>query len=451
MRTALVLSSLALVLAASSAFALDGELDPAFGATGQVVFPVGWSPAHARDAVVTDAGLVVVGDLEAWPGDLDFFAERLDFSGDVVGDSGSIPFNLVASGADFAEAVAGAPGGKVVIAGTVEAGGGLTYLGVVRLDAATLTLDNTFGTGGQVVVGIPSYVFNDPDVAVLADGSVLVGCTYGDSALTNRDFGVFKLHPDGTRDASFGSGGLATVAFDFGADHIDLFRALAVQPDGKIVLAGAAQWGATDYDFAAARLLPNGQLDTGFGPYGTGKQFVPFDLDGNATDLAEDVAIAADGRIALAGSASQTPVQQGAVAMLNRYGNLDTSFDSDGRQEVAWIGGAGANDVTGVAFESDGTLFLSGNAYLVWGSQGNLGVARLLPDGRYDCTFHGCFHMYNLDAGWEYSDATALDGGRPLLVGTRAGDWAIIRLTNTLVFRDGFENGSTSAWSSAAG
>ena len=84
------------------------------------------------------------------------------------------------------------------------------------------------------------------------------------------------------------------------------------------------------------------------------------------------------------------------------------------------------------------------------GSQGNLGVTRLAPDGSYDCTFYGCFHMYGLDAGWEYSHATALDGGRPLLVGTRAGNWAVVRLTNALVFRDGFGNGSTSAWSPSA-
>ena len=447
MRFALVTSSIVTALVTSAALALDGNLDPAFGTNGQVVFAVGSGPAHARSAAVTEAGLVVVGDLETFAGDFDFFAVLLDSAGNVAGTSGPIPFDLVASGIDLSESVAAAPGGKVVVAGTVEAGGGLTYLGIVRLDAATLALDNTFGVGGKVVVGIPALVFVDSDVAVLDDGSILVGCTWGDPNLANRDFGVFKLEPDGTRDSSFAGSGLATVAFDFGAGGFDPFRALAVQPDGKIVLAGAAQWGATDFDFAVARLLPTGYPDTGFGPYGTGKQFVAFDLDSNATDVAADVAIAADGRIALAGYASQTPVSGGAVAMLNSYGNLDSSFDFDGRQAVFWIGNVGVNEITGAAFESDGTLFLSGNAYWQWGSQGNLGVARLLPDGSYDCSFYGCFHMYDLDAGWEYSHATTLDGGRPLLVGSRVGDWAVVRLTNALVFRDGFENGSTSAWS----
>ena len=435
-----------MMLAAAPALAADGELDPAFGANGQVVFGVGLGPAHARDAVPVENGMVVVGDYESGPGNFDFFAVRLDAGGGVAASSPGIPFDLVAGGDDLAVAVARAPGGKVVIAGTVEAAPGVSGLGVVRLDAATLALDGTFGTGGVKLLGLPNRTHYTPDVAVLADGSILVGFTFGDPNLTNHDFGVFKLLPDGMRDSSFGSSGFASVAFDLGGGQADTFRALAVQPDGRIVLAGMAQWGPTDLDFAVARLLADGSPDTTFGPFGTGKNFVAFDLDGNATDFAAAVSIALDGRIALAGYASAAPVPLGAVAMLYPTGNLDVSFDGDGRRIVQWIGGAGVNELTGAAFESDGSLFLSGNAVAQWGSQGNLGVARVLPSGAYDCSFYGCFHMYDLDPGWETSHAAALDGGRPLLVGTREGDWAIVRLTNALILRDGFESADLRAW-----
>lgn len=447
MRPALVALPVALALVAAAAVAIDGDLDPSFGSTGQSVFGIGLGPAYARAAAVTDAGLMVTGDDEASAGNFDFLVVRLNPEGSVSDTSAPIAFDAVAGGDDLARAIAGAPGGKVVVAGSVEEVG-TTYLGVARLIGSTLALDSSFGgASGRVVLGFGGLEFSLPAVAVLADGSILVGCTFGNPAVFDRDFGIFKLAPDGSLDQSFGSGGFTSVAFDLGADHVDIFRALAVQPDGKIVLAGSAQWGATDYDFAVARLLPNGDPDTGFGPFGTGRLFVAFDLDSNATDQAASVALAADGRIAVAGRASQTPVPWGAIAMLLPNGGLDSSFDGDGRQEVAWIGNVGVNEVTAAAFESDGTLFLSGDAWWQLGAQGNLGVARLLRSGAYDFTFRGGFHMYDLDAGWEYSQSAILDGGRPLLVGTREGDWAIVRLTNALVFRDGFENGSTSAWS----
>jgi uncharacterized delta-60 repeat protein len=439
-------STCLMLFAALPALAADGELDAAFGTSGQAVFPVGLGPAHARDAVATEAGLVVVGDYEGSAGNFDFLAVRLDAGGVVRGTSPAIPFDLVAGGDDLALSIARAPGGKVVVAGTVEAAPGVTGLGVVRLDATSLAPDATFGAGGVKLLGLPNMTHYTPDVAVLADGSILVGFTFGDPNLTNHDFGVFKLLPDGMRDSSFGSSGFAAVAFDLGGGQADVFRSLAVQPDGSIVLAGMAQWGPTDYDFAVARLLADGSPDTAFGPFGTGRSFVAFDLDANATDYAAAVALAADGRIALAGYASAAPVPVGAVAMLFPTGNLDPTFDGDGRRLVQWIGGAGVNELTGAAFESDGSLFLSGNAFWQWGSQGNLGVTRLLPSGAFDCSFYGCFHMYDLDPGWESSHAAALDGGRPLLVGTRDGQWAIVRLTNALILRDGFESADLRAW-----
>ena len=441
-------SWLALTLSlASPVLAADGELDPTFGTNGQVVFGLGLGPAHARDAASSAAGLVVVGDDEAAAGNFDFRAERLAADGSVVGSSGPIAFDLVAGGDDFAMAVAPAPGGKVLIAGTVDVGGGVTVLGIVRLVAATMALDPTFDSDGVKTLGLPGRTHYNPDLAVLADGSILIGFTYADPVLVDSDFGVFKLLPDGLRDSSFGSSGFAGVAFNLGGDGVDIFRALAVQPDGRIVLAGSGQWSATDFDFVVARLLPGGGLDPGFGPFGTGRSFVAFDLDANATDLGAALAIAPDGRIALAGYASSSPVAQGAVAVLYPSGHPDLTFDGDGKRLVAWIGGAGANDLTGAEFESDGALFLSGNAYAQLGSQGNLGVTRLLPSGAYDCSFYGCFHMYDLDPAWEYTHRATLEGGRPLLIGTRDGDWALVRLTNALVFRDGFESGVTFFWS----
>lgn len=422
--------------------AFDGFLDPSFGSNGQVVL----GPGAAHDVVATGDGLFVTGDHEASPGNFDFYVVHFDAGGTIADTSPAIAFDQVAGGDDFGLAIAAASDGKVVVAGNVQMAG-TTYLGVARLRESDLELDLTFGGGtGKVLLGFGSLQFIDPEVAVLPGGSILVGCTFGNPMGTDRDFGLFQLLADGSADPNFGSGGFTAVAFDFGGDLVDLFADLAVQVDGKIVLAGSAQWTATDDDFAVARLLANGDPDLSFS--GDGKTFVPFDLDADATDRANAVAITPSGRIAIAGTASDA-IWLGAVAMLQANGGPDLSFDSDGRQFVQWVGGGGAtNLLTGAAFESDGTLFVSGVGFWQFGVLGGLGAARLLPSGAFDLAFHSSgYHHYDLDPGWETTETTALDGGRPLLVGMRTGDWAIVRLTNALVFSDGFESGNAAAWS----
>ncbi len=446
-----VLALAVMTLAARGALATDGELDATFGGNGQVVLPLGTGAASARAAVWTEAGVIVAGDYQTSPGDSDFYLVRLGPSG-AVADSLAFPlaFDAVVGGDDIPTSIAAAPGGKVVVAGTVEASG-TTYIGVARFDAA-LDLDFTFdGTGREILAYGSAFEFTSPSVAVLADGSILVGCTYGLPSGGDRDFALFKLAPDGTLDSSFGSNGFTSVFFNLGGDRVDLFRALAVQPDGKIILAGSAQWSATDYDFAVARLLPNGVPDPSFFT-SAGKEHLFFDLDQAKTDLVLAVALGSDGRIALVGTASASPVFVGAVAMLLPNGNPDQSFDGDGKQLVQWIGGTGVNELTGAAFESDRTLFVAGNAYASYGNSGDLGVARLLPTGARDPAFYygSGFHLYNLAPGWESTQSVALDVGRPLLVGTRNGAWALVRLTNALLFSDGFENATTSAWSGTA-
>lgn len=428
--------------------AVDGQLDPSFGSNGQVVFAVGQGTAAAHDAVASGDGLFVTGDDEASAGNFDFYVVRLDSSGVLADASPSIAFDQVAGGDDFALSIAAAPDGKVVVAGAVQMAG-TTYLGVVRLRQSDLELDLTFGSGtGKVVLGFGSLEFTDPEVAVLPGGSILVGCTFGNLMATDRDFGLFQLLADGSADPNFGSGGFTSVAFDFGADLVDRFADLAVQADGKIVLAGSAQWTATDYDFAVARLLANGDPDPAFS--GDGRAYVFFDLDADATDRASAVTVTPGGRIALAGSASDA-IWLGAVAVLHADGSLDDSFDGDGRQFVQWVGGGGAtNLLTGAAFESDGTLFVSGVGFWQFGVLGGLGAARLLPSGAFDVTFSGGYHHYDLDPGWETTETTTLDGGRPVLVGNRTGLWAIVRLTNALIFRDDFGTGNTLGWSLSA-
>jgi uncharacterized delta-60 repeat protein len=114
------------------------------------------------------------------------------------------------------------------------------------------------------------------------------------------DFGVVRLNPDGSLDTSFADGGLQSIAFDLGGTNSDLAHAVAIQTDGKIVVAGSVKSSSSDDDFGVARLNPDGSLDSSFSS--NGKRTIFFDLGGDNNDSAVAMAIQTDGKIVVAGS-----------------------------------------------------------------------------------------------------------------------------------------------------
>src|SRR5204862_4160231 len=135
-----------------------------------------------------------------------------------------------------------------------------------------------------------------------------------------------RYNPDGTPDATFGTGG--QVSTDFLGFEDDAFSIL-IQPDGKIVAVGSANDPATFYDFAAVRYLANGTIDTTFGVAGK----VRTDFGHADFDQARSAVLQPDGKIVATGTAifNNTLSQPFALARYNSNGTLDTTFSSDGK------------------------------------------------------------------------------------------------------------------------
>jgi len=225
--------------------------------------------------------------------------------------------------------------GKIVVAG--GAFPLFTFLGnfeVVRYNTNG-TLDPSFGNGGIVTTVFPagSYAFDvalQPDGKIIAAGTVFVNFDPGEPSDT--DFALARYNTDGSLDTSFGSGG--TVSTDFVGAEDDAFSVL-IQADGKIVAVGSANDAATFYDFAAARYLSNGAIDTTFGVGGR----VRTDFGDQNFDRARSAALQSDGKIVAAGFAiSQNGgVQNFAVARYTSSGVLDTSFARSGKTQIDWF------------------------------------------------------------------------------------------------------------------
>ena len=241
---------------------------------------------------------------------------------------------------------------------------GLTF-GATAALGADGELDPSFGDGGTVTTAFPIGSFATA-VAVQPDGKIVaVGAAAG--ASIDGGFAIARYEPDGDLDETFGDGG--TVVTPIAGGNGDEARSVAIQENGRIVVAGTDSW----RKWALVRYRSKGTLDRTFGDDGIVRtNFTRGD------DVAWDVAIQPDGRIVAVGGAGfgQSGFQ---VARYRRDGSLDPAFGDDG-QVVTRYRGANARTV---ALQPDGRIVVAG--YHGFG----LALARYRPDGRLDRSFSG--------------------------------------------------------------
>jgi uncharacterized delta-60 repeat protein len=237
-------------------------------------------------------------------------------------------------------------------------------------------LDLGFGTGGKVTTDFGGKYDRGNAVALQSDGKMIVA---GYATGSSQDFALARYNTDGSLDTSFGVGG--TVTTDF-SSNTDSAAGVAVQSDGKIILVGATDSTGAG-DFALARYTASGSLDSSFGSGGKVTTDFSRRIDG-----ARAVALQGDGKIVVAGL-SYTVGKTGyngddeiALARYNTDGSLDTSFGSRGK--VLTSIGSGAAVTYGVALQGDGKIVVSGSAL---GNSGDFAIARYTAGGRLDTTF----------------------------------------------------------------
>ncbi|MGL4231197.1 MAG: hypothetical protein ACRCWJ_07505 [Casimicrobium sp.] len=253
---------------------------------------------------------------------------------------------------DSASAIALQADGKVLVAGfclvSVITQGGIC---TVRYNTNG-TLDTSWNGTGAVITqvsvdytGVPSGADLANMIAVQPDGKVVVG------GICNRSFCAVRYNANGTLDTTWNGTGkqLTPVTTNPQNAREDYAYAMALQPDGKVLLAGGCR-NLSD-QFCTVRYNADGTLDTNWN--GTGKLLTR--VSRGRTDIAYAIALQPDGKVLLAGVCS------GPDFCAVRYtptGGLDTSGFGIGR--VMTSVGASNSQANAIALQPDGKLILAG-------------------------------------------------------------------------------------------
>lgn len=327
------LSVLLLTIAGAAAAAppLDGTLDPSFHGDGRRTVPFDLNPQAP-----IDAGRDVVVDAE----------------------------------------------GRIYLVGTVTANG-VYQIGITRLLRNGL-YDLDYGTSGKVIAP-PGLDVTGMKATLDAQGHLLVGGSRQFTG-TDTDFAVCRFDPDGN-PAVFEGGvqSCVTIAFDIGGNNTDALRAVAVDGQGRIVLAGNVGFSDTLVRAGVARLLPSGIPDPGFGV--GGRQH--FLISGQQRHDVMAMRVQDNGKVVLVGSTTAVGQgdRDGMVARLTASGHLDTSFHVDGFQSYIHLDASRDMAFHAVAFDVDGLglepdLYVAGEHEQAPGSGTYSGlVAHLTPGG----------------------------------------------------------------------
>jgi len=320
--------------------------------------------------------------------------------------------------------------GKIVSAGLTRDSTGAPSRFLITRHNPNGSLDIGFGSGGIVITNFSTGASSANAVALQSDGKIVAAGSAGDR------FALARYNSDGSLDLTFGSAGLVAAQFQPGdPNNYSLASSLAIQSDGKIVIAGdsfvrnpALSSYVTDCNVGLARFNSDGTLDPTFG---TGGIVIS---DFGSFDRADALAIQPDGKILVAGDSSGTAVGP-YTAYLFRH-NSDGSAD-----QIFGSGGLGASisgsfDVAALALQPDGKIILSGTALNASPASADFALARFNSDGALDSGGFGVAGLAITDFDWTGSGGSrqnvasslALQADGKILVGGYSGSsFALLR------------------------
>lgn len=460
----------------------NGSLDTTFDGDGKVLTPVGTERDYAYDvAIQTDGKIVVTGFVNS-SGSIGLVRYNTDGSLDTT-LNGSGKMELTVLNNSRATSIHIQPDGKYVligdtrdssnklfavvrlnpdgtfdnsfdgdgkattpatgfsnndVSGTIQSNGKIVLanhisdvadsdLAIVRFNADG-SLDTSFDGDGRVITDIGDKQNYAYGVAVQSDGKIVAVGGTDTTGLSDYDFLTIRYNLDGSIDNSFNNNGIAMLNPGLGRSE---GKALVMQPDGKIVVAGGARFSGTSYKIMLMRFNPNGTFDTSF----DGDGIVLTEIFGSHSGI-NALAIQPDGKIVAGGYAiAENSYSDFAVMRFNTDGSLDTTFDGDG---IATTSVLAFNDyINDIVIQPDGKILAGGYSTTTASVDDfkDFSLARFNANGSLDTTFkNGGKLNYNFGSEEVLREILLQPDGKIIIVGTYGSGWgqfALIRFTTT--------------------
>jgi uncharacterized delta-60 repeat protein len=370
------------LLAAEPASAIDGALDPSFWGDGRFSLTTTIDFQVARLVSAPDgAAVVVVGTRDDGVSPQSWFWRAID-------DDSAAPACLFAppGGATGGRALAAAfdASGRLVVAGSARYGS--DRFAVARFLYPACSLDDSFDGDGYYTLDVPGGSEEIQALEISIGGPItLAGYRHDD---TDNDLVVLRLTSAGAPNPVFSGDGWLVHDVS-GVELDDSARGVHVDVLGRVTVGGSTYYGAdgSNADFVALRFEADGDVDPTFGTGGLAR--VAFDLGGadSRRDVAFAMAIdPVTGAIVLAGEASALSTTDLAIARLTADGDPDTTFSTDGKLNQNF--GLETLRANAVQLDGLGRLTVVGtSAAFAGASNDNFFVARFAPGGAVDTTF----------------------------------------------------------------
>ncbi len=372
-------------------YTTNGALDTTFGGNGAVTYHSGeWAQGNSV-AIQSSGTIVVVGQSAG-----DVLILRYNSNGtldNTFGGGGVVTYNGPYNDDDSGNGVAIQSDGKILVAAytTTYRIGPFTTSGILVLRyTANGTLDTTFSSDGVSIVG-DNYENSGNAIAVGLEGNIFV------TGKLDGTLVILMYASNGALNGIFGGDGVVTY------DSADQGRSLAVQPDGKVVVAGLA-YNGSNYDLVVLRYIPGGVLDIAFGTNGV------IVYDGGLNDQGNAMVLQSDGKIVVAGYTNNGLVDAALTLRYTASGLLDPLFSADGVATLS-IPAKSREEAYAVAVQPDGKIVVAGYTYDGTFYYIDLIMVRYNPDGTLDPGFgNGGVVRHSGGAIFVFSIALQQDG-----------------------------------------
>jgi uncharacterized delta-60 repeat protein len=299
---------------------VNGTFDNSFGVNGVVADSMGSSADYGRAvAIQSDGKIVVAGDFFN-NSSYDFFLKRYDTNGTpdpAFGNAGTATIDFISNSDDEAHAMVIQPDGKIVIAGWMDDG--------VDKDIALVRFltdgspDNTFGNNGKVHTDLSALNQNANAIALQPDGKIVI-TGYSFSISGGNDIIIIRYLNNGTPDSTFDADGIFMPVIN---TDDDAGNGIVIQPDGKIIVAGYTYTNFTYADNLIIRVDNFGVPDPTFNS--TGFLIINHGNENTSTG----VLLQPDGKIISVGRLFNTTLDLSMTRLLTD-GNIDTTFGNSG-------------------------------------------------------------------------------------------------------------------------